>query len=210
MALGISQREGTLMFVYEKKLQYPVKIRNTNPALAKFIISQYGGPDGELGASLRYLSQRYSMPYPELKGLLTDIGTEELGHLEMIGAVVHQLTRDLTVDEVKKAGFDAYFVDHTAGVYPAAASGFPWSAASMQVKGDVIADLSEDLAAEQKARVTYDNILRLSDDPDVNNVMRYLREREIVHYQRFGEALRLAADKLSEKNFYAVNPAFDR
>ena len=198
------------MFVYEKKLQYPVKIRNTNPALAKFIISQYGGPDGELGASLRYLSQRYSMPYPELKGLLTDIGTEELGHLEMIGAVVHQLTRDLTVDEVKKAGFDAYFVDHTAGVYPAAASGFPWSAASMQVKGDVIADLSEDLAAEQKARVTYDNILRLSDDPDVNNVMRYLREREIVHYQRFGEALRLAADKLSEKNFYAVNPAFDR
>lgn len=150
------------------------------------------------------------MPYPELKGLLTDIGTEELGHLEMIGAVVHQLTRDLTVDEVKKAGFDAYFVDHTAGVYPTAASGFPWSAGSMQVKGDVIADLSEDLAAEQKARVTYDNILRLSDDPDVNNVMRYLREREVVHYQRFGEALRLATDRLNEKNFYAVNPAFDR
>ena len=198
------------MFVYEKKLQYPVKIRNTNPALAKFIISQYGGPDGELGASLRYLSQRYSMPYTELKGLLTDIGTEELGHLEMIGAVVHQLTRDLTVDEVKKAGFDAYFVDHTAGVYPTAASGFPWSAGSMQVKGDVIADLSEDLAAEQKARVTYDNILRLSDDPDVNNVMRYLREREVVHYQRFGEALRLASEKMNEKNFYAVNPAFDR
>lgn len=198
------------MFVYEKKLQYPVKIRNTNPALAKFIISQYGGPDGELGASLRYLSQRYSMPYPELKGLLTDIGTEELGHLEMIGAVVHQLTRDMTIDEVKKAGFDAYFVDHTAGVYPTAASGFPWSAGSMQVKGDVIADLSENLAAEQKARVTYDNILRLSDDPDVNNVMRYLREREVVHYQRFGEALRLAADKLNEKNYYAVNPAFDR
>ena len=198
------------MFIYEKKLQYPVKIRNTNPALAKFIISQYGGPDGELGASLRYLSQRYSMPYPELKGLLTDIGTEELGHLEMIGAVVHQLTRDMTIDEVKKAGFDAYFVDHTAGVYPTAASGFPWSAGSMQVKGDVIADLSEDLAAEQKARVTYDNILRLSDDPDVNNVMRYLREREVVHYQRFGEALRLATDKMNENNFYTVNPAFDR
>ena len=210
MAMGVSEWEGTLMFIYEKKLQYPVKIRNTNPALAKFIISQYGGPDGELGASLRYLSQRYSMPYPELKGLLTDIGTEELGHLEMIGAVVHQLTRDLTVDEVKKAGFDAYFVDHTAGIYPAAASGFPWNAGSMQVKGDVIADLSEDLAAEQKARVTYDNILRLSDDPDVNNVMRYLREREVVHYQRFGDALRLAADKLNEKNYYAVNPAFDR
>ena len=198
------------MFVYEKKLQYPVRIRNTNPALAKFIISQYGGPDGELGASLRYLSQRYAMPYPELKGLLTDIGTEELGHLEMIGAVVHQLTRDLSMEEIKKAGFDAYFVDHTAGVYPTAAAGFPWSAASMQVKGDVIADLSEDLAAEQKARVTYDNILRLSDDPDVNNVMRYLREREVVHYQRFGEGLRLAADKMNEKNFYAVNPAFDR
>ena len=210
MAMGVSEWEDTLMFIYEKKLQYPVKIRNTNPALAKFIISQYGGPDGELGASLRYLSQRYSMPYPELKGLLTDIGTEELGHLEMIGAVVHQLTRDLTVDEVKKAGFDAYFVDHTAGIYPAAASGFPWNAGSMQVKGDVIADLSENLAAEQKARVTYDNILRLSDDPDVNNVMRYLREREVVHYQRFGEALRLAADKLNEKNYYAVNPAFDR
>ena len=198
------------MFVYEKKLQYPVRIRSTNPALAKFIISQYGGPDGELGASLRYLSQRYAMPYPELNGLLTDIGTEELGHLEMIGAVVHQLTRDLSVDEIKKAGFDAYFVDHTAGVYPTAASGFPWSAASMAVKGDVIADLSEDLAAEQKARVTYDNILRLSDDPDVNNVMRYLREREVVHYQRFGEGLRLASEKLNEKNFYAVNPAFDR
>ncbi len=150
------------------------------------------------------------MPYPELKGLLTDIGTEELGHLEMIGAVVHQLTRDMTIDEVKKAGFDAYFVDHTAGVYPTAASGFPWSAGSMQVKGDVIADLSEDLAAEQKARVTYDNILRLSDDPDVNNVMRYLREREVVHYQRFGEALRLATDKMNENNFYTVNPAFDR
>ena len=197
------------MFVYEKKLQYPVRIRNTNPALAKFIVSQYGGPDGELGASLRYLSQRYTMPYPELKGLLTDIGTEELGHLEMIGAVVHQLTRDLSVEEIKKAGFDTYFVDHTAGVYPTAASGFPWSAASMAVKGDVITDLSEDLGAEQKARTTYDNILRLSDDPDVNNVMRYLREREVVHYQRFGEALRLATEKMDEKNFYAVNPAFD-
>ena len=197
------------MFIYEKKLQYPVRIKNPNPRLAKFIISQYGGPDGELGASLRYLSQRYSMPYPELKGLLTDIGTEELGHLEMIGAVVHQLTRELNEKDIKAAGFDAYFVDHTAGVYPTAASGFPWSAASMAVKGDVIADLSEDLGAEQKARVTYDNILRLSDDPDVNNVMRYLREREIVHYQRFGEALRLATEKMNQRNVYAVNPAFD-
>ena len=197
------------MFIYEKKLQYPVKIKNTNPALAKFIITQYGGPDGELGASLRYLSQRYSMPYPELKGLLTDIGTEELGHLEMIGAIVHQLTRDMTTEEIKKAGFDTYFVDHTAGIYPTAASGFPWSAASIGVKGDVIADLNEDMGAEQKARVTYDNILRLSDDPDVNNVIRFLREREVVHYQRFGEGLRKALDKMNEKNFYAVNPAFD-
>ena len=198
------------MFVYEKKLQYPVRIKTPNPKLAKFIISQYGGPDGELGASLRYLSQRYSMPYPELKGLLTDIGTEELGHLEMIGTIVYQLTRNMDAEDVKKAGLDAYFVDHTAGVYPTAASGFPWSAASMAVKGDVIADLSEDLAAEQKARVTYDNILRLSDDPDVNNVIRFLREREVVHYQRFGEGLRLATEKMNERNFYAVNPAFDR
>ena len=198
------------MFIYEKKLQYPVKIKTPNPALAKFIISQYGGPDGELGASMRYLSQRYAMPFDELKGLLTDIGTEELGHLEMVAAVVHQLTRDMSPEEVKRAGLDCYFVDHTASVYPTAASGFPWSAGSMQVKGDVIADLNEDLAAEQKARVTYDNILRLSDDPDVNNVMRYLREREIVHYQRFGEGLRLALEKMNERNFYAVNPAFDK
>ena len=198
------------MFVYEKKLQYPVRIKNPNPALAKFIISQYGGPDGELGASMRYLSQRYAMPYPELKGLLTDIGTEELGHLEMVAAVIHQLTRKMSDEEIRKAGFDTYFVDHTAGVYPTAASGFPWTAASMQVKGDVITDLSEDMGAEQKARTTYDNILRLSDDPDVNNVMRYLREREVVHFQRFGEALRLAMEKMDQKNLYAVNPAFDR
>ncbi len=197
------------MFVYEKKLQYPVKIKNPNPSLAKFIISQYGGPDGELGASLRYLSQRYSMPYPELKGLLTDIGTEELGHLEMVGTIVHQLTRKMTPEEIKNAGFEAYFVDHTAGVYPQFASGTPWTAATMQVNGDVITDLHEDMAAEQKARTTYDNILRLSDDPDVNDVIKFLREREVVHYQRFGEGLRNALEKLDKKNFYAVNPAFD-
>ena len=183
------------MFVYEKKLQYPVKIKNTNPKLAALIISQYGGPDGELGASLRYLSQRYSMPYPELKGLLTDIGTEELGHLEIIGTIVHQLTRNLSEEDIRQGGFDAYFVDHTAGVYPTAASGFPWNAASMAVKGDLIADLTEDLAAEQKARVTYDNILRLSDDPDVNDVIKFLRAREIVHFQRFGEAKREVSSK---------------
>ena len=197
------------MFVYEKKLQYPVRIKNTNPKLAAAIISQYGGPDGELGASLRYLSPRYTMPYPELKGLLTDIGTEELGHLEMVGTIVHQLTRDLTEEQIKTAGIDAYFVDHTAGVYPTAASGFPWSAASMAVKGDLIADLTENLAAEQKARVTYDNILRLSDDPDVSDVIKFLRAREVVHFQRFGEGLRLAKDRMNEKNVYYMNPSFD-
>ena len=196
--------------VYEKKLQYPVKIKNPNPKLAAVIISQYGGPDGELGASLRYLSQRYSMPYAELKGLLTDIGTEELGHLEMVGAIVHQLTRNLSDEDIRTAGFDTYFVDHTTGVYPTAASGFPWSAGSIAVTGDMIADLTEDLAAEQKARVTYDNILRLSDDPDVNDVIKFLREREIVHFQRFGEGLRLAKDKMNEKNLYFINPSFDK
>ena len=198
------------MFMYEKKLQYPVKIANPNPKLASVIISQYGGPDGELGASLRYLSQRYSMPYPELKGLLTDIGTEELGHLEMIGAIVHQLTRKLSEQQIRSDGFAPYFVDHTAGVYPAAASGFPWTAASMAVKGDPLADLTEDLAAEQKARVTYDNILRLSDDPDVNDVIKFLREREIVHFQRFGEAIQNLRERLNTRNVYAMNPAFDR
>ncbi len=198
------------MFVYEKKLQDPVRIKNPNAKLAKIIITQYGGPDGELGASLRYLSQRYAMPYPELKGILTDIGTEELGHLEMIGTIVYQLTRNLTIDEIKKEGFDDYFVDHTTGVYPQAASGAPWSAATMAVKGDVITDLMEDMAAEQKARTTYDNILRLSDDPDVNDVIRFLREREIVHFQRFGEALRLATDRMNQKNVYAFNPVFDK
>ena len=178
------------MFVYEKKLQYPVKIKNPNPRLAAAIISQYGGPDGELGASLRYLSQRYSMPYPELKGLLTDIGTEERGHLEMVGTIVHQLTRNLTEEQSKEAGFEPYFVDHTTGVFPQFASGYPWSASTMQVTGDTIADLTEDLAAEQKARVTYDNILRLSDDPDVSDVIKFLRAREIVHFQRFGETKR--------------------
>ena len=139
-----------------------------------------------------------------------DLGTEELGHLEMVAAIVHQLTRNLTDDQIEAdPNFAAYFVDHTTGVFPTAASGFPWTAASMQVKGDPICDLTEDLAAEQKARVTYDNILRLSDDPDVNNVIRYLREREVVHYQRFGEALRLATEKLNQKNYYAINPAFD-
>lgn len=198
------------MFSYSKTLEYPVKIANPNPALAKFIISQYGGPDGELGASLRYLSQRYSMPYPELQGLLTDIGVEELGHFEMVAAIIHQLTRDMTPEEIKKAGFDTYFVDHTAGVYPQFASGTPWTAATIGVKGDVITDLTEDMGAEQKARTTYDNILRLSDDPDVNNVIKFLRQREVVHFQRFGEALGKTLEKLDQKNVYYMNPAFDK
>ena len=197
------------MFNYVKRLQYPINIKHPDPKAAAIIISQYGGPDGELGASLRYLSQRYSMPYAELKGLLTDIGVEELGHLGMIGTIVHQLTKNLTESQIENSGFAPYFVDHTTGVYPTAASGSPWSAASIQVTGDPIADINENLAAEQKARVTYDNILRLVDDPDVIEPIKFLRDREIVHYQRFGEGLRIITDKLNSKNYYMTNPAFD-
>ena len=197
------------MFVYNKNLQLPIKFDNPNPRLASIIISQYGGPDGELGASLRYLSQRFSMPFDELKGLLTDIGVEELSHLEMVGSIVHQLTRKLKDSQIQDSAFAPYFVDHTAGVYPTFASGTPWTAATMQVKGAPLADLTEDLAAEQQARGTYDNILRLSDDPDVNQVIKFLREREVVHFQRFGEAIQLLREKLNQKNVYAMNPAFD-
>ena len=198
------------MWNYEKKLQYPVKIKNPNPAMAKIIISQLGGPDGELGAALRYLNQRYTAPWSEIKGVLTDIGTEEFAHIEMISAILYQLTRNLTIDEIKKGGFDTYFVDHTTGIYPVAASGMPFTATYFQSKGDIITDLNEDLAAEQKARTTYDNILRFADDSDVRDPIKYLRQRELVHYQRFGEALRLATDNLDSKNFYAFNPEFDR
>ena len=197
------------MWVYEKRLQYPVKIKTPNAKLAKIIISQYGGPHGELGASLRYLSQRYTMPYPEVKAILTDIGTEELAHLEMVSTIVYQLTKDLTEEEIQKSGFDTYFVDHTTGVYPADANGVPFSASTFSVAGDALTDLHEDLAAEQKARTTYDNLLRLIDDPDVREPLKFLREREIVHFQRFGEALRIVQDHLDSKNFYAINPAFD-
>ena len=197
------------MWSYQKTLQYPVNIKNPNPALAKLIITQLGGPDGELGASLRYLSQRYAMPYKECIGILTDIGTEELGHMEMISAIVYQLTRNLTPEQLREGGFDAYFVDHTTGIYPVAASGVPFSADTFQSTGDAIADISEDMAAEQKARLTYDNILRLADDPDVLDPVRYLREREIVHYQRFGDALGVIRDNLDSRNFYAFNPSFD-
>ena len=198
------------MWQYEKKLQYPVNIKNPNPKYAQIIISQYGGPDGELGASMRYLTQRYGMPYNEVKGILTDIGTEELAHMEMVSAMVYQLTKGLSEKQIKESGFDKYFVDHTTAVYPIAASSLPWRAEYIQAKGDVLADLHEDLAAEQKARVTYDNLLRLIDDPDIRDPLKFLRQREIVHYQRFGEGLRLAQDRLNEKNFYAFNPSFDK
>ena len=198
------------MFEYQKTLQYPINIKNPNAKFAQIISSQYGGPDGELGASLRYLSQRFSMPYPELQAIHNDIGTEELGHLEMVGTLIYQLTRNLSYEEIKKSGFDTYFVDHTTGIYPASAAGVPFTAAYIQSKGDVITDLHENLAAEQKARTTYDNILRLCDDPDVRDAIKFLRQREVVHYQRFGEGLRLAQDRLNEKNFYSFNPSFDK
>ncbi len=197
------------MWIYEKKLQYPVKIKTPNPRLAQIIISQLGGPDGEIGASTRYLNQRYSMPEKQVAGLLTDIGTEELAHVEMVSAILYQLTRNLPADEIAASPFSTYFVDHTTGIYPIAASGVPFDMKYIGVKGDPIADLNEDLAAEQKARVTYDNILRLCDDPDVRDPIRFLREREIVHYQRFADALRITQEGLDGRNFYACNPAYD-
>ena len=198
------------MWEYEKRLQYPVKISKPDARAAKVILSQYGGPDGELGASLRYLSQRFTMPDNRVAGLLTDIGTEELAHLEIIGSIVRQLTRNLTVEQLKAEGFDAYFVDHTTGVYPASAAGVPFTAAYLQSKGDPITDLFEDMGAEQKARTTYDNILKLVDDPDVKDPIKFLRAREIVHFQRFGEGLGMLREKLDSKNYYQYNPSFDR
>jgi Mn-containing catalase len=198
------------MWIYEKKLQYPVKIKNPNPRLAGIIISQLGGPDGELGAATRYLSQRYSMKDGTVIGILTDVGSEELAHVEMVSSILYQLTRNLTPEEIKAGGLDKYFVDHGPGIFPASADGVPFTTAYIGVKGDPIADLTEDLAAEQKARVTYDNILRLSDDPDVNDVIKFLRQREIVHFQRFGDALRRTQDTLDSKNYYAYNPSFTK
>ena len=206
-ALG---RRVWIMWSYERRLQFPVNIKEPNAKLAQVIISQFGGPDGELAASMRYLSQKFATPYKEVAGLLNDIGTEELGHLEMVGSIVYQLTRNLSMDEIVASGFDKYYVDHTLGLWPQAAGGIPFNACEFQSKGDIITDLVEDMAAEQKARTTYDNILRLVDDPDVCAPIRFLREREIVHFQRFGEALRITQDNLNAKNFYAFNPGFDR
>lgn len=198
------------MWRYEKRLQYPVNISQPNPKMAQFIMSQYGGPDGEAGAAMRYLSQRYAMPYKEGKAVLTDVGTEELGHLEIVAAIIHQLTRNLTPEEIVESGFGPYYIDHTTGIWPQAAGGVPFNACEFQSKGDPITDLFEDLAAEQKARTTYDNILRMVKDPEVCDPIRFLREREIVHFQRFGEALRDAQEHLDSRNFYAFNPAFDK
>ena len=197
------------MWTYERKLQYPVKITRPNPAMAKFIMSQYGGPDGEAAASLRYLSQRYSMDNKKVAGLLTDIGTEEINHLEIVAAIIRQLTKGCSAEELKESGLGEYYIDHTGAIWPQAAGGVPFNANQFQSKGDIITDLHEDMAAEQKARTTYDNILRLIDDPDVIAPIKFLRQREIVHFQRFGEALRMTQDKLNEKNFYACNPGFD-
>ncbi|MBE5965173.1 MAG: manganese catalase family protein [Lachnospiraceae bacterium] len=198
------------MWNYEKRLIYPVNIKQPDPKMAKLIIDAYGGPDGELGASLRYLSQRYSMPCKEVAGLLTDIGTEELSHLELVCAMVYQLTRNLTPAEIEEGGFAPYYIDHTTGIYPVDASGVPYNTVAFQSKGDPITDLFEDMAAEQKARTGYDNLLRLAKDYDVADPLRFLRQREIVHFQRFGEALRITTDKLDSNNFYAFNPAFDK
>lgn len=178
------------MFIYEKKLQYPVNISRPNPKLAQIIITQIGGPDGELSASQRYLNQRFTAPYPQIQGVMTDIGVEELSHIEIVSAIVYQLTRGLTLEEIQASGFDKYFVDHTTGIYAQSASGVPFTAAYFQSKGDILTDLHEDMAAEQKARTTYDNILRFADDPDVRDPIKFLRQREIVHFQRFGDTKR--------------------
>ena len=198
------------MWIYEKRLEFPVNIKEPNAKMAMFIMSQYGGPDGEMGASMRYLSQRFTMPNRTTSALLNDIGTEELAHMEMVCAIVYQLTKDLSPEEIERSGFAPYYVDHTLALWPQAASGAPWTATYFQSKGDPITDLHEDLAAEQKARTTYDNILRLVKDPEVCDPIRFLRQREIVHYQRFGESLRIVQEKLDSKNFYAVNPEFDK
>lgn len=198
------------MWNYEKRLQYPVNITRCNAKAAQIILSQYGGPDGEMGAAMRYLSQRYSMTDRKVMGVLTDVGTEELAHLEMVATIVRQLTKDLTPEEIKASGFDTYYVDHTLGIWPQSAGGVPFNACEFQSKGDTITDLYEDMAAEQKARTTYDNILRLVKDPEIADPIRFLREREIVHFQRFGEALRRVQEDLDSNNFYAFNPQIDK
>ena len=191
------------MWTYNKVLEYPVNIKTTDPKLAKVIISQYGGPDGELAASLRYLSQRFAMPDQTAKAILNDIGTEELAHLEMVGSIVHQLTKNASIEELERAGLAPYYTDHGVDVYPISSAGVPFTAAYIAAKGDPIANLQEDLAAEQKARATYEKLIDLCrDNPDVLDPLKFLRQREIVHFQRFGEALRGIQDKLANKKLY--------
>lgn len=198
------------MWNYEKRLQYPVNIKTPDAKLAQFISSQYGGPDGEMGASMRYLSQRYTMPNRMAAAVLNDIGTEELAHLEIVATIIYQLTCNLSMEEIENSGFGPYYIDHTLGIWPQAAGGVPFNACEFQSKGDPITDLHENMAAEQKARTTYDNILRVVRHiPEVADPIKFLRAREIVHYQRFGEALTKIQEQLDAKNFYAFNPAFD-
>ncbi|MBU3090299.1 manganese catalase family protein [Clostridium gasigenes] len=193
------------MWTYDKFLEYPVKIKNPNPEMAKIIITQYGGPDGELAASLRYLSQRFSMITPQAIATCNDIGTEELAHLEMVGSMVRQLMKDANLEEINNAGMGGYYVDHGRGIYPVSASGVPFNASYIQSKGDPIVDLTENLAAEQKARATYEYLINMADDPDVIEPLKFLREREVVHYQRFGEALRIVQDYLQEPRLFIID-----
>lgn len=190
------------MWIYEKKLQYPVKIKKTNPRLGKLIIEQYGGPDGELGAAIRYLSQRYTMVTPQAIATLNDIGTEELAHLEMIGAIVTQLTRGATRLQLEEAGLDPNYVNHGLAIFPQSAGGIPWTASYIQSKGDPVTDLYENMAAEQKARSTYEYLLDFIDDPEVANPIKFLREREVVHMQRFGECLRYVEEYMDSKRMF--------
>ncbi|MDQ0217819.1 spore coat protein CotJC [Peribacillus cavernae] len=189
------------MWVYEKKLQYPVKVSQCNPALAKFLLEQYGGADGELAAALRYLNQRYTIPNKVI-GLLNDIGTEELAHLEMIATMVFKLTKDATPEQLRDAGLADHYANHDHALYYENAAGVPWTATYIQAKGDPIADLYEDIAAEEKARATYQWLIDISDDPDINDSLRFLREREIVHSLRFHEAVEILKDDRGKKQFF--------
>ena len=199
------------MWIYEKKLEYPIKIKHCNPKAAKLVITQYGGPDGEIGASLRYLSQRFTMVTPQAKAILNDIGTEELAHMEIVGSMVHQLLDGVTPKQMSEAGLDSRYVEHGLGIYPMDSGGVPYTAASFQSKGDPITDLYENMAAEQKARSTYEYLLDQIDDEDVAAPLRFLRERDIVHFQRFGECLRYVQDYMdSKRQFVISNPEFIR
>lgn len=190
------------MWYYVKTLEYPINLKCNDLNMAKLLITQYGGPDGELGASLRYLNQRYTMPTNKSKGLLTDIGTEEMAHVEMLGTMVYQLMENASIDEIKAAGLAGHYADHGKALFYTDATGNPWTATYIQAKGDVIADLHEDMAAEQKARTTYEWLINLTDDAEVKKILGFLREREVVHYQRFGEALVNVQENVKPSDLY--------